>query len=142
MALASDLNALCDWLHTRIGVHVAIGRPDKALPGVYIWPWRVVASPAFPTAGSKGQLIPHIAPLNVYFLLLATPAVTPEGLSNLESAQQELFDHPVFNTDGAQFQVITDTSITVSDLAAVFTAAKLELTICFAYVLQSSASQP
>jgi hypothetical protein len=142
MALASDLNALCDWLHAGLGVPVALGKPDESLPGVYIWPWRVVASPAIPAGGSEGQLRPHIAPLNVYFLLLTTPSLTPEGLSNLESAQQAMLDHPVFDTDGAQFQVLPDTGITVSDLAAVFTAAKLELTICFAYVLQCSASQP
>jgi hypothetical protein len=80
--------------------------------------------------------------LNVYFLLLNTPAVTPEGLSNLESAQQALFDHPVFDTGGAQFQLLPDTDITVGDLTAIFTAAKLELTICLPYVLRCSASQP
>jgi hypothetical protein len=142
MPLASDLNALCDWLHARISLRVALGRPDESLPGLYIWPWRVLASPAIPAEGAAWQLRPHIPPLNVCFLLVNMPAVTPEGLSNLESAQQALFDHPVFDTDGAQFQVLPDTDTTIGDLTAIFTAAKLELTICLAYVLRRSAFQP
>ena len=141
MAFASHLNSFCDWLRTQISVPVVLGRPDKAGPGIYIWPWRVVASPQVRNLPSPG---PHSAKpqsLNVHFLLLTPPAISPQGLANLESALQAIYQHPVFNAAGAQFQVLADTGISVEDLTSVFIAAKLELTPCFAYVLQDAPSQ-
>ena len=137
MALASHLDAFCDWLRTHVSVPVVLGKPVKAAPGIYVWPWRIVARPEFRNLPSPG---PHVAKpqsLNIHFLLLAVPAISPEGLSNLEAALQAIDQHPVFDTAGTPFRVLADT-VTVGDLTSVFMAAKLELTLCFAYVMQDS----
>src|SRR5213080_1181644 len=42
MALLSHLDAFCNWLRTRVRAHVSIGRPDKALTGIYVLPWYAV----------------------------------------------------------------------------------------------------
>ena len=45
MSLDSDLNAVCDYLRSRLNIHVAVGRPNEAVPGLYVWPWRIVPKP-------------------------------------------------------------------------------------------------
>ena len=127
MALLSHLDAFCNWLRTRVRAHVSIGRPDKALTGIYVWPWYAVPNlqkrnmPRMPgleetVGGLEAQTF------DIHFLLLATPADTVEALASLEAA-------------GAQLKVIPE-QVPNGDLAAIFTAARLELTICLAYVLR------
>ncbi len=74
---------------------------------------------------------------DIHFLLLATPADTVEALASLEAAQQAIHDNPILilNAAGAQLKVIPE-QVPKGDLAAIFTAARLELTICLAYVLR------
>ena len=142
MALLSHLDAFCNWLRTRVRAHVSIGRPDKALTGIYVLPWYAVPNlqkrnmPRMPdleetVGGLEAQTF------DIHFLLLATPADTVEGLASLEAAQQAIHDNPILilNAAGAQLKVIAE-QVPNGDLAAIFTAARLELTICLAYVLR------
>jgi hypothetical protein len=68
---------------------------------------------------------------------MATPADTVDALASLEAAQQAIHDNPILilNAAGAQLKVIPE-QVPNGDLAAIFTAAKPELTICLAYVLR------
>jgi hypothetical protein len=138
MALLADLNGFCDWLRPRVSENVAVGKPDNAVPSLYIWPWRIAVDS--PTKNLPAPYKPREASViarpiyHVHFLLLATPTDSPAGLANLEIAQQAIHDNPILDAAGYSVQVIQET-ISVRDLAAIFMAAKLELTICFAYVL-------
>jgi hypothetical protein len=142
MALLSHLDAFCNWLCTRVRAHVSVGRPDKALTGIYFWPSYAVPNlqkrnmPRMPdleetVGGLEAQTF------DINFLLLATPADTVEALASLEAAQQAIHDNPILilNAAGAQLKVIPE-QVPNGDLAAIFTAARLELTICLAYVLR------
>lgn len=143
MDLASNLNSFCDWLRSRVAAPVTLGRPDEAVRGIYIWPWRIVPNQTvknvLPTSESIGG--PPVQLFNVHFLLLATPACNPAGLANLTSAQQAIFENPVLDVAGGQLKVRLDAGMTTSDLTALFMAAELQLAICFAYVLEGSPSQ-
>jgi len=142
MALLSQLKDFSDSLRVRLGSPVLIGRPDKAVTGIYVWPWRAVVNPTRrnipPPKPGSGVVAGRGAPdLEVHFLLLVTPAKTYEGLVALEAAQRAIHDNPILNLDatGARLEVVEE-SIPPGDLAAIFMAAKLELTICLAYVLR------
>ncbi len=141
MASLSHLNDFADSLRVRLGSPVFIGRPDKTV-GIYIWPWRAVANPSRrripPPKPGSGVAAGRGAPdLHVHFLLLAAPANSHDGLVNLEAAQKAIHDNPILNLDatGVRLEVVEE-SIPPGDLASVFMAARLELTICLAYVLR------
>jgi len=142
MALLSHLDAFCNWLCTRARAHVSVGRPDK---GTY----RYIRLAMVRGAESTKANMPRMPDLeetvggleaqtfDIHFLLLATPADTVEALASLEAAQQAIHDNPILilNAAGAQLKVIPE-QVPKGDLAAIFTAARLELTICLAYVLR------
>ncbi len=138
MSLLADLNGFCDWLRARVSEDVAVGRPDNAVPSLYIWPWRIgVDSPTknLPPPHEPRETSVIASPIyHVHFLLLATPSDSPAALANLEIAQQAIHDNPILDVAEHSVQVIQET-IPVRDLAAIFMSAKLELSVCFAYVL-------
>ena len=133
MALLSHLDAFCNWLRTRVRAHVSIGRPDKALTGIYVLPWYAVPNlqkrnmPRMPgLEETVGDF--EAQTFDIHFLLLATPADTVEAFASLEAAQQAIHDNPILilNAAGAQLKVIAE-QVPNGDLAAIFTAARLEL---------------
>jgi hypothetical protein len=141
VASLTHLNDFGDSLRARLGSPVFLGRPDKAV-GLYIWPWRAVTNPSrrnlpLPKPGSGGVAGPRAPDLDVHFLLLPSPANNHDGLARLEAARKAIDDNPILNLEatGVRLQVIEE-SIPPADLASVFIAAKLELTICLAYVLR------
>jgi hypothetical protein len=140
MDLASNLNFFCDWLRSRVAAPVTLGRPDEAVRGIYIWPWRIVPNQTVRNAPPSSQSI-GVQRFNVHFLLLATPACNPAGLANLTSAQQAIFENPVLDVAGGQLKVMLDAGMTTAELTALFIAAELQLAICFAYVLEGLSSQ-
>lgn len=143
MDLASNLNSFCDWLRNRVAAPVTLGRPDEAVRGIYIWPWRIVPNQTIKNVPpiSQSAAGPRVQLFTVHFLLLATPACNPAGLGNLDLAQQAIFDSPVLDVAGGQLKVRLDAGMTTSDLTALFMAAELQLAICFAYVLEGLPSQ-
>jgi hypothetical protein len=74
---------------------------------------------------------------DIHFLLRATPADTVQAPASLEAMRRTIHDNPILilNAAGAQLEAISK-QVPYSDLAAIFTAARLELTICLAYVLR------
>jgi hypothetical protein len=80
--------------------------------------------------------------VDIRFLLIATPTLGQKGLDSLDLARQILIDHPVLDAPGARLTVTPDSSLSASDLAALFTAAKLPLTICAEFSMRSSPAQP
>ena len=142
MDLASNLNSFCEWLRSHMAAPVTLGRPDEAVRGIYIWPWRIVPDQTIkdvpPTSESMG---PRVQLFAVHFLLLATPACNPAGLANLALAQQAIFENPVLDVAGGQLKVMLDAAMATADLTALFIAAELQLSICFAYVLEGLPSK-
>lgn len=41
MTIAVQRTALRDMLQAETGQAVIIGRPDKDVPGLYLWPWKL-----------------------------------------------------------------------------------------------------
>ncbi len=144
MNLATQLESVCELLRPHVTVPVRIGRPDEATAAVHVWPWRMSVNPAPrrpPTTGAvdRGEAArPQL--LQVHLLVFATPALTTEGLALLDKAQQILFDNPLVPTEDGQIRLLADTGLSAGELAAVFQAAGLPLTLCAAFVLEGFAA--
>ena len=146
MTLTSQLNALCDLLRKQTKLSVVLGRPNEKARAIYVWPWRIlpVAESRAPDRAPGTSPVPALSSqaMDIRFLLIATPTLSQKGLDSLDLARQILIDHPVLDTPGARLTVTPDSSLSASDLAALFTAAKLPLTICAEFSMRSSAAQP
>jgi len=114
---------------------VAVGRPNETAPGIYVWPWRIV-----PRTENR-NLLPHQETVRGVFnfrmscLLLITPADTLETVAKLDLAAQAIEENPILEDAGGRLRVMLDTTGT-EDLAALFSAAHLQLTLCLPLVLE------
>jgi hypothetical protein len=138
--LTSALAAICDMLGTQTAAEVFLGLPDNNAPGIYVWPWRlgqnVVSKNAPPVRTTPPDIRPPVASdVTIHFLVLVKPALTADGLSKLDAARQAILDHPILNVDGKDTELLI-TSLSHPDLAALFTAASLPLTICLSATLR------
>jgi hypothetical protein len=138
MSLDSDLNAVCDYLRSRLEMDVVVGRPNEAVPGLYVWPWRTVPKPENRNLPAQPKSGPGIPGFRVHCLLLITPADTLETISKLELAGRTLQENPVLEGSGGLLRITLD-PIEPEHLTALFLAARLPLTLCFAFVLEASA---
>lgn len=147
MTTANQLDAVRRLLLAETKSSVVVGRPNERARAIYIWPWRIqidtVARNASvaPTGAAAKRIVPF-QPVDVRFLLIATPTLGQKGLDGLDLARQALVDHPVIATPDAQLRVTPDLGLPVADLAALFIAAKLTLTPCAEFLLRSSPAQP
>ncbi len=142
MSLDSDLKAVCDYLRSHLDIDVAVGRPNEAEPGLYVWPWQIVPKTETrnlpPRQGSGRSLLSF----RIHCLLLITPTDTLETVSKLDLAGKVLQENPIVEAPGSLVRVTLDT-MAPGDLAALFSAARLQLTLCHAFVLEGSpASNP
>lgn len=110
-----------------------LGYPDEAIPGIYVWPWKLedqaslrFVSPPKGPAVTGAQEIPA---RNVHFLLLVRPALTGDGLLLLDTARQVLHDQPILDIAGRKAE-IKSSPLAHVDLMALFTAASLPVTLC------------
>jgi hypothetical protein len=133
MSIPATLSALCEMLHARTGVNVILGRPDEATSGLYVWPWLLEedshARNLSPAIGGGANSARQPPSQNIHFLVIAAPALTAEGLSRLDQARQALWDNPVLTVEGVTVRV-TISTLETEQLAAVFQAAGIPLTLC------------
>ena len=145
MSLESDLNTVCDYLRSRLDMYVAVGRPNDAVPGGYVWPWRIAPKLEFRNLPPQQKSGPDVSPFRVNCLLLITPADTPETLSKLDLAGRAIQENPILEGAGGPIRVMLDTT-EAEHLTRLFIAARLQLTLCFPFVLEggsrSSVSPP
>ena len=140
MSVLSQVNALCEAIRPRVTVPVVLGRPDTAVPGLYVWPWRVEVNadwsnrlprpPVGEAASSVNQPI-----FNTHVLILPIPVLSAEGLSSIEAAQLALYDHPLLTVNGAHSRIVPTATLSVGKLSALFIAAQLPLSVGAAFVL-------
>lgn len=136
MPLDSDLNTLCDYLKGRLEMNVIAGRPDENVPGLYVWPWRIVPKPeirnALPRNPGRGG-----SNFRMHCLLFVTAADTRETIAKLELAGQAIEADPILEGSAGPLRVMLET-ITTEELASLFMAARLQLTLCLSLVLEGS----
>ena len=137
MPLDSDLNALCDYLRDRLEMNVTAGRPDANVPGVYVWPWRIVPKPEIRNSLPQPRSGPAVVSFRVNCLLLITPADTLESLAKLDLAGQAIQANPILEGAAGPLRVMLD-PIGTEELAALFMAARLQLTLCLPFALEGS----
>lgn len=117
-----------------------LGRPQDSTSAIYIWPWRLdeVREPASrPSPANPSESGAHQAPAqNLHFLVLATPALTIEGLSRLDQARQVILGNPVLTSDGVNVQVVLANELDVEQLTSVFQASGIPLTLCLSGVIR------
>jgi hypothetical protein len=139
MSALSHVQALCEIIRPRVTIPVILGRPDSAIPGLYVWPWRMEVNvewanrPARPPSGEVKSLVDQPA-INIHILILPIPALSVEGWTCLETAQLAIHDHPVLPVDGVIMRVIPEANLSVEALSAIFIAAQLPLSVCAACV--------
>jgi hypothetical protein len=140
ITIVSALEALCDMLRAKIGGEVIIGRPDDAVAGIYVWPWKLDENRSFrnlrpdiidPATKSSHQTFS----LNIYFLMLVRPALTSDGLSRLGDIHQAMFNNPILSVDGTSVALI-HYELSTDQLASIFSAASIPLTVCLSAKLQ------
>ena len=140
MSVLSHVHALCETIRHRVTIPVLLGRPDLAVPGLYVWPWRMEISaersndrPGPPMG--EGRSLVDQPTCRTLSLLLPMPALSVEGWTSLEKAQLAFHDHPVLTVDGNILRIIPEASFSVEELAALFIAAQMPLSVCAACVL-------
>lgn len=139
MTLAASLTALCDLLRTNTGAEVFLGEPDDESPGIYVWPWRIEDQPRARNLPGVGA--PTLRPgATVRLLILVRPALSVEGLSRLDAARAAIDANPVIDLPGTRIGIMFE-RIGDDDLARVFLAASIPLTICVAARLTAVDSQ-
>lgn len=138
MPLDADLNRLCDYLKGRLEMNVIAGRPDENVPGVYLWPWRIVPKPeirnVLPRNPGRGG-----SNFRMHCLLLITPVDTRETIARLELAGQAIESSPILEGTAGPLRVTLET-MTTEELVSLFMAARLQLTLCLPLVLEGSSA--
>ena len=105
MSVLSHVHALCETIRHRVTIPVVLGRPDLAVPGLYVWPWRMEINAERskdaprPPMGEGSSLVDQPT-CRTHILLLPMPALSVEGWTSLETAQLALHDHPVLTVNG------------------------------------------
>ena len=139
MSVLPSIHALCETIRHRVTIPVVLGRPDSAIPGLYIWPWRMEINaewssrpPRPPMGGEDAVGRPTF---NTHILILPIPALSAEGWTSLETAQLALHDHPMLTVNGTVLRIVPEATFSVEELSALFVAAQLPLSICAAFVL-------
>jgi len=133
VTVATALAAVRDMLAAQTGDQVILARPDDTLAAIYVWPWFVQEDPRLrqssAPANSPGGIALTPASASVQLLVLVWPALTSDGLTRLDAARQAILDHPILHVAGRNVQPVMN-SLSAADLAAIFVAASLPLTIC------------
>ena len=141
MSIPSTLTALCDMLRTHTGFNVVLGRPEDSTSTIYVWPWFLEEAPEshnLPPAVVPNEIrVPQSSSQNIHFLVIATPALTIEGMSRLAQARQAILENPVLNIGGVSVQVMTS-NLEAETLASVFQAAGIPLTICVSAMVRGA----
>jgi hypothetical protein len=141
MSIPSTLTALCDMLRAHTGVNVVLGRPEDSTSTIYVWPWLLEEAPEshnLPPAVVPNEIrVPQSSRQNIHFLVIATPALTIEGLSRLAQARQAILENPVLNIGEVSVQVMTS-NLEAETLASVFQAAGIPLTICVSAMVRGA----
>src|SRR5688572_4562040 len=134
MSPDSDLNAVCEYLRSRLDLDVSVGRPNEAVPGLYVWPWRIVPKPENRNMPRHQKSGLGILSFRVHCLLLITPADTLETISKLALAGRAIQEKPILEGSAGSLRLTLET-IEPEDLATLFLAARLQLTLCLAFLL-------
>ena len=137
MSLDSDLKAVCDYLRSRLEMEVVVGRPNEAVPGLYVWPWRMVPKAENRNFAPRQESGTGILSFQVHCLLLVTPVDTLETIATLDLAGRAIQENPIVESSGGLLRLTLE-PIRSEDLAALFLAARLQLTLCLAFVLEGS----
>lgn len=140
MSVLSHVHALCETIRHRVTIPVVLGRPDSAIPGLYVWPWRMEINaewtnrPPRPPIGGGAPLVDQPT-FNTHILILPIPALSVEGWTSLETAQLALHDHPMLTVNGTVLRIVPEATFSVEELSALFVAAQVPLSVCAAFVL-------
>lgn len=132
IALGAVVSALCEMLTKQTGMLVRPG-PENNTSGVFVWPFMLEedgSSRNLPVRTIPGGSLesPTVATV-LRFLVLVRPALTIADLSKLDLARRAMLEHPILDIDGKNARISLSRE-PLSDLAALFTAASMPLTIC------------
>ena len=136
--IAAAFAALCSLLKDKAGLSAAVGRPAGAV-GIHIWPWQLVPSavavappPVRPPGGGAG---PVGTPMELRVLLVSSG--TQAAIDDLSRAHQVLVDNPMLQLGDSRIQIVPS-PLSAADLAAVFTAGQVPLSLSSSFTLLCS----
>lgn len=137
--IAAALAALCTLLKDKAGLSVAVGRPAGAV-GIHIWPWQLV-----PTTGAMSPPLvrpapgegagPVSRPMELRVLLVSSG--TQAAIDELSRAHRVLVDDPVLQLGDSRIQIVPS-PLSAADLAAIFTAGQVPLSLSSSFTLLCS----
>jgi len=136
--IAAALAALCTLLKDKAGLSAAVGRPAGAV-GIHIWPWQLVPSTGAmspplvrPPSGGPG---PVSWPMELRVLLVSSG--TQAAIDDLSRAHRVLVDDPVLQLGDSRIQIVPS-PLSAADLAAIFTAGRVPLSLSSSFTLLCS----
>lgn len=140
MALSVQLAALQDMLRTETCRAVFIGRPDKDVQGLYLWPWKldVQANLSNIPPVRQREFLRTKKPerlLQIRFLVLPVAESEIESCDALAAALKIITDHPILVADKTRGQLRNE-AMSSDELTAVFAAAGLPLKLCLTCTLE------
>jgi hypothetical protein len=115
MSGLSHVHDVCEAIRHRVTIPVLLGRPDSAVPGLYVWPWHMEVNAEWPNDRPQppiGEARPLVdqPTCRTHILILPMPALSVEGWTSLEKAQLAFHDHPVLTVDGNVLRIIREAS--------------------------------
>jgi hypothetical protein len=134
MQLAPLLNGISDLLQTALASPVSLGPPGAGATGIFVWPWKLAVNPQSRKIPPNVVTSRPTAPaMDVHFIVLVTPAFTPEGLLCLEQAHQALFDRPVLRVGEATSEIAWE-ELDNETLSRLLMSASMPTIIVLSYV--------
>ncbi len=134
MTIATALTAFCDMLHASTGLDAVIGHPASEQQGLVVWPWRLEEN-----ATARNQFTPgharRSAALNVHALVLVRPALTNDGLSQLDAVYQAIDESGVLASGATRLSVVS-APLSPEVLTSLFLSATAPLSICVSVLLR------
>ena len=140
MNINHALAAIAAQIQSSTGINVQVARPAEAITALVIWPWKVSDSPFSinslpPRQNPTGVHAHRPVVVEVSFLMLASPDGSIDRADELLQAHRALLDNPEISSGDGSCRVVVK-QLSVTDLAEVFTAAQLRLSLCTNYSLQ------
>ena len=134
MTIATAITAFCDMLHASTGVDTTIGHPSSEQQGIVVWPWRLEENTTARNQFTPGHTNRSTA-LNVHALVLVRPALTTDGLSQLDAVYQAIEGNAVL-ASGATHMTVVSAPLSPEVLTSLFLSAAAPLSICVSVLLR------
>lgn len=126
----------CKMLSQNIDEDVKLGRPDKAIPGVYVWPYFMRTNTSLRNSSLNVEEVKDYSysPMIIEVLIIVETTVETERLKKLEKINQVIHNNPIIIEESTKIK-ITQKENSLENLSNIFSAACIPLSVCIGFEL-------